>query len=141
MIGTRKSGPCRNYLKNDSKGPSCCVPDQVRIGNFLLGHTLLLPDQVLIIHRACLISFLLGLAHCPAWLEQRDRLKLELALDANLDVRLSNVVEVILQNKEKWLKFVLFANSVMTAKEEEERRREGILSQSANISSPSSLNS
>src|SRR5580765_7821562 len=60
MIGTRKSGPCRNYLKNDSKRPSCCVPDQVRIGNFLLGHTLLLPDQVLIIHRACLISFLLG---------------------------------------------------------------------------------
>jgi len=36
MIGTRKSGPCRNYLKNDSKGPSCCVPDQVRIGNFLI---------------------------------------------------------------------------------------------------------
>src|SRR5580765_4926665 len=61
MIGTRKSGPCRNYLKNDSKGPSCCVPDQVHIGNFLLGHTLLLPDQVLIIHRACLISFLLGM--------------------------------------------------------------------------------
>ncbi|RLU18098.1 hypothetical protein DMN91_010341 [Ooceraea biroi] len=63
---------------------------------------------------------------CAAWKEEREQLRRKVKGSLTLD----NIIEEILETKEKWTAFSVFASNVMLKKEEEERRRERELRES-----------
>lgn len=64
------------------------------------------------------------LIDCPAWIEHRDRMLLEIGIVPSERITLSKVIEKILERREHWTSFTNFAIAVINKKEEEERRLE-----------------
>lgn len=61
------------------------------------------------------------LSQCPAWAEERERLREEIGDE----LFLSKIVEIILKREEAWQSFATFCGAVMRRKEDAERVRRG----------------
>ncbi|XP_011860277.1 PREDICTED: uncharacterized protein LOC105557607 [Vollenhovia emeryi] len=62
------------------------------------------------------------IAECPAWQDERD----ELTAVIGMDLTLTGIVDRMVHSRENWAAFSLFAERVMVAKEEAERRRQAM---------------
>lgn len=61
------------------------------------------------------------LAQCPAWTEERNRLKEKVGCDLTIP----KIVEAMLEKEEAWKSFSTFCGKVMREKEDAERIRRG----------------
>ncbi|XP_011859441.1 PREDICTED: uncharacterized protein LOC105556937 [Vollenhovia emeryi] len=68
-------------------------------------------------------------AECPAWLCKRT----ELSASIGADLSLANIIRQIDRSREKWAAFSLFAERVMSTKEEAERQRQRVQQEVADI--------